>query len=146
MGDKKKSLSKAIGLENLPSCRKEKRAKHKLSKTSVVKPSLPTPTFQQPSIQIHDVDSSEPVRIALSMTTVPTSSQPPQRAFMNLIENEDLAWERFEKAVTDEDVTVCYDMSLKEFEQSDVHDLFKVRNLIFTSSCHSNIYVFIIIF
>ena len=45
MGDKKKSLSKAIGLENLPSCRKEKRAKHKSSKIGVVKPSLPTPTF-----------------------------------------------------------------------------------------------------
>ena len=45
---------------------------------------------------------------------------------MNLLENEDLAWERFEKAVTSEDVAVCYDMSLKEFEHSGVHDLFKV--------------------
>ena len=45
VGDKKKSLSKAIDLENLPSCRKEKRAKHKSSKIGVVKPSLPTPTF-----------------------------------------------------------------------------------------------------
>ena len=45
---------------------------------------------------------------------------------MNLLENEDLAWERFEKAMTGEDVAVCYDMSLKEFEHSGVHDLFKV--------------------
>ena len=65
---------------------------------------------------------------------------------MNLIENEDLAWEWFEKVVTDEGVVACYDMSLKEFEHLAVHDIFKVRNLIFTSSCHSNIYVFIIIF
>ena len=47
---------------------------------------------------------------------------------MNLLENEDLAWERFEKAVTNEDVAVCYDMSLKEFEHFDVHDLFKDGN------------------
>ena len=45
---------------------------------------------------------------------------------MNLLENEDLAWERFKKVVTDKDVAVCYDMSLKEFEHSAVDDLFKV--------------------
>ena len=38
---------------------------------------------------------------------------------MNLLENEDLA-------ITGEEVTACYDMSLKEFEHSGVHDLFKV--------------------
>ena len=45
---------------------------------------------------------------------------------MNIIENENLAWERFQKAVTDEDINVCYNMSLKDFEHSSVHDLFKV--------------------
>jgi len=50
---------------------------------------------------------------------------------MNLIENEDLAWERFEKAVSDEDIAVCYDMSLKDFEHFGVHHLFKVCNFIF---------------
>ena len=57
---------------------------------------------------------------------------------MNLFENEDLAWERFQKAVIDKDVDVCYDMSLKEFEHSAVHDLFKVffHYLVFISSCH----------
>ena len=53
---------------------------------------------------------------------------------MNLIENEDLAWECFEKAVFDKDIAACYDISLKEFEHSSVHDLFKVRNFIFASS------------
>ena len=28
--------------------------------------------------------------------------------------------------MTDEDVMACYDMSLKDFEHSGVHDLFKV--------------------
>ena len=45
---------------------------------------------------------------------------------MNIIENENLVWERFQKAVTNEDINVCYDMSLKDFEHSGVHDLFKV--------------------
>ena len=47
---------------------------------------------------------------------------------MNLLENEDLAWERFEKAMTREDVATCYDMSSKEFEHFAVLDLFKVCN------------------
>ena len=60
---------------------------------------------------------------------------------MNLLENEDLAWERFKKVVTDEDVAVCYDMSLKEFEHSAVHDLFKVRYFIFTLSYHTSYFL-----
>ena len=30
-------------------------------------------------------------------------------------------------AFLDEDISACYDMGLKEFEHSSVHDLFKVR-------------------
>ena len=59
---------------------------------------------------------------------------------VNLLENKDLAWERFEKAVTNEDVAMCYDMSLKEFEHSVVHDLFKV--ITFISSYHNDMYIY----
>ena len=45
---------------------------------------------------------------------------------MNLLENEGLAWESFQQAVTDKDIVICYDMFVKEFECSTVHDLFKV--------------------
>ena len=45
---------------------------------------------------------------------------------MTLLDNEGLAWERFNQTVTNEDVAVCYDMSMKEFERSTVHDVFKV--------------------
>ena len=139
VGDKRKNLSKAIDLENLPSHCKEKRAEHKPSKLQVVKPGLPVvPPIQQPSIQIHDVDI-EPARDPPSKTILPASSQPSQRIPMNFLENEDLAQERFEQAVTGEDVAACYDMSLKEFEHSGVHDLFKV--IIFTSSCNSNMQI-----
>ena len=58
--------------------------------------------------------------------TVPATSQPSPRVPLNIIGNESLAWERFQKAVTDEDINVCYNMSLKDFERSGVHDLFKV--------------------
>ena len=61
---------------------------------------------------------------------------------MNLVENGDLAWERFQKAVTDEDVVACHDMSLKEFEHSTIHDLFKVCDLTFALSCH--FYIFLV--
>ena len=86
VGDKRKNLSIAIDLENLPSRCEEKRAKLKSSKTGVVKPGLPVlPTSKQPSVQIHDMDT-EPARNPPSKI-VPTLSQPSQRAPMNLLEN-----------------------------------------------------------
>ena len=112
---------------NLPSHRGNKKAKHGLSKLGVVKSGLVIPlTSQQPSIQIHDLDSFVLVGVTSSKPVVTISFQPSRRLPINLLENEDLAWERFQKAVTDEDVVVCYDMSLREYEHSAVHDLFKV--------------------
>ncbi|XP_065635170.1 uncharacterized protein LOC136069947 [Quercus suber] len=120
-GEKRKTLSRNLDLGNLPSHRGKKA---KPSSTQVIKP----PSSQQP-VQVVDVDSSTPVETtpsqATSSKTVLTPSQPPRTASSNIIENEDLAWERFKKAVTDEDINACYDMSLKDFEHSGVHDLFK---------------------
>ena len=135
--DKRKKLSKTVELENLPSHLKDKRAKHRSSKTGVVKPSLTIPlTFQQSSIKVHDVDSFMPIKVTPSMTTAPTLSQPSQRVPMNLVENKDLAWEQFQIAVINKDMAACYDMSLKEFEYSTIHDLLKVCNFTFSSSWH----------
>ena len=111
-GDKRKPLSKKLDIGNLPS-RRGKKAKHVSSQTT--KPNLPPP---QPSIKIYDVDSSTPTettssKTPLSKTTVPATSQPSTQVPMNIIENENLAWERFQKAITDEDINVCYDMSLR---------------------------------
>ena len=124
--DKRKSLSKNLDLGNLPS-RQGKKAKHGPSKTGIVQANPPTPP---PSVQIFDVDLSTPVDVTSSKTTS-ASSQPSQRIPMNIIENEDLAWERFGKAVFDEDIVVCYDMSLNDFEHFGVYDLFKVCILFF---------------
>ena len=66
-------------------------------------------------------------KIPSSKSTVSGLSQPFEKTSKNIIENEDLAWEHFQMAVLDEDINVCYDMDLKEFEHSGVHNLFKVR-------------------
>ena len=134
--DKRKPLPKNLDIGNLPS-QWGKKAKHGSSQTA--KPNLPP---SQPSIKIYDVDSSTPTKTMPSKTppskmTVPTTSQPSQQVPSNIIENEDLAWERFQKAIIDEDINICYDISLKDFEHSGVHDLFKVNDclcLIFTIS------------
>ena len=129
-GDKKRSLSKNLDLGNLPNCR-GKKAKH--GSSQIIKPNI---SSSQQFVKIYDVDSSTPIettpfKTPPSKMTVPATSQPSQQVPSNIIENEDLAWERFQKAVLDEDINVCYDMSLKDFEHSDVHDLFKVSNYIF---------------
>lgn len=97
-GDKRKTLSKMIDLGNLPSCRGHKKAKHGSSKFGVVKPVsiVPPASSKQPSIQILDLDSSIPTGATPSKPTVTTSSQPSKSVPMNLLENKDLAWERFQ--------------------------------------------------
>ena len=75
---------------------------------------------------------------------MPATSQPSPQVLTNIIENENLAWERFQRAVIDEDINVSYDMSLKDFEHSGVHDLFKV--IVFVSSLKIHIYIYIYYF
>ena len=126
-GDKRKSLPKNLDLGSLPS-RRNKRVKHSSSK--VTKLILPQPNL---IVQAIDVDVSPPIETTSSKTPprmiTSVLSQPPPRVSSNIIENEDLAWQRFEEAVKDEDIHACYDMSLKDFEHSGVHDLFKVNLL-----------------
>ena len=127
-GDKRKPLSKNLDIGNLPS-RQGKKAKHVPSQ--IVKPNPPPP---QLSIKIYDVDSSTPTETTLSKTPsskmiVRATSQPSTHVPKNIIENENLAWEHFQKAVIDEDINICYDMSLKDFEHSGLHDLLKVMVL-----------------
>ena len=69
-------------------------------------------------MQILDLDSSNPPKS--------TQSKAPNGSPMTLLKSEGLAWERFQKVVSEEDVAICYDMFVKEFERSTIHDLFKV--------------------
>ena len=61
-GDKRKSLPKNLDLEGLPN-RRDKRAKHSLSKVVKFKPAQ-----FHPPIQVVDVDSSTPVKSSPSKT------------------------------------------------------------------------------
>ena len=127
--DKRKSSPKMLDFGNLPN-RRGKKVKHGSSRPEIAKSNLAP---SQSSIQIIDFDLFVPadslakaIVPPLSKTIAPTLFQPSQRVPLNLLENENFAWERFEKVVTSEDVVVCYNMSLKEFEHSGVHNLFKV--------------------
>ncbi|XP_023921479.1 uncharacterized protein LOC112032943 [Quercus suber] len=131
-GEKRKTLSRTLDLGNLPS-RRSKKIKQVSSQARV---NLPP---SQPPTQVVDVDSSTPIETPPSKTptpttTIPTSSQPSQRVASNIVENEDLAWERFQNAVLEEDINACYDMSLREFEHSGVHDLFKAMSKFMAAS------------
>ena len=73
-----------------------------------------------------DLDSSNPPEA--------TSSKPLSGSPMTFLRSEGLAWKRFQQAVYEEDVAIYYDMSVKEFEHSTVHDLFKVLFLVYNHS------------
>ena len=126
---KRKALSKIIDMGSLPSHRGHKKARHRSSKSGLVKACsvVPLAPAKQPStLQILDLDSSNPPKA--------TSSKPPSGSPMTLLRSEGLAWERFQQVVFKEDIAIYYDMFVKEFERSTVHDLFKVLFLIFNHS------------
>ena len=103
--DKRKSLPRNLDLGSHPS-RRDKRVKQSSSK--VAKPILPQPNL---SVQTIDVDVSPPMETTSSKTPPRTitsvSSQPPPRVSSNIVENEDLAWQRFQEAVKDMLVMTC---------------------------------------
>ena len=124
-GKKRKNISSRVDLGDLPS-RRGREKKHRSSKPQDVQ-SIPLVPDQEPPVQILDSEPKDPLSKKISSTVqAPTSSQPSKEVPQHLLRNEDLAWERFTTAVTDVDVTACYNMSLKDFEHSSVHDLFKV--------------------
>lgn len=42
-----------------------------------------------------------------------------------LLRSKALAWNKFKTVLKEDDVMACYDMSVKEFEHTTIHDLFK---------------------
>ena len=55
------------------------------------------------------------LKLVLSSLEV-TLSKPPSGSPMTLFRSEGLAWERFQQAMSEEDVAICYNMYLKEVE------------------------------
>ena len=114
-----------IDMGSLPSRQGNKKPRHGLSKSGVIEtgPLIPLTNVKQPfMVQILDVDSSNPPGVNPSKRPIgPLDSGP-----KTLLRSEGLAWDRFKQAVSDKDVAICCDMSVKEFELSTVHNLFKV--------------------
>ena len=126
--EKRKNISSRVDLGDLPS-RRGREKKHKSSKPQDVK--SPLASNQESPVQILTLDSESKDPLSKKTSSIvhaPTPSTPSKEVPQHLLGNEDLAWERFSMAVTDVDVDVgaCYNMSLKDFEHSGVHDLFKV--------------------
>ena len=133
-GDKRKNLSLGVDLGNLSSRHREKKPKHKSSKPKDVQ-FTPLVSISEP-VDVQILDDPEPKDSPahiLSVTKTRSSSLSSQQVSQNHIRNKDLAWERFGMVVTDADVATCYNMSLKDFEHSGVHDLFKVCKLFLLS-------------
>ena len=127
---KSKSISSAVDLDDLPSRRGPK--KQKPGKTSLPK----VPKFTPPTVNLDDpLGDVEPVQTIHPVQTdppppakashKPKSSEPSDRP-SNLVLDEGYTWRTFKGIVTEREVNECYYMSVKEFERSSIHDLFKV--------------------
>ena len=121
-------MSKKLDIGSLPSRRGNKKQKVDSPMPSttpvvVLNPAAPTAKPMVPKIDSSltrpDAKSSNPSLKA------PLSNDSP----LTLLRSENLAWNKFKQVVRNEDVFVCYDMSIKEFEHSTIHDLFKVTFL-----------------
>ena len=126
IGKKRKNISSRVDLGDLPS-RRGREKKHKSTKSQDVK-SPPPVSNQESPMQILTLDSEPkdtPSKKVSSTVHAPTSSLSSKEVPQHLLGNEDLAWERFTTAMTDVDVAACYNMSLKDFEHSGVHNILK---------------------
>jgi len=59
-------------------------------------------------------------------SSVPPVTTLPKDSPLTLLRNETLAWNILKQVKKDEDIDICYNMFVKEFEQSTIHDLCKV--------------------
>ena len=82
-----------------------------------------SPVDVEPVQTIHPVQS-EPTPQTKTPRKPPSSE--PSDCPSNLVLDESYAWRTFKGIVTDNEVNECYNMSVKEFERSGIHNLFKV--------------------
>ena len=129
---KSKSISSAVDLDDLPSHRGPK--KQKPGKTSLPKVPKFTPltvNLDDPPVDVEPVQTvhlvqTNPPPPPVKASRKPNSSKPSDRP-SNLVQDESYAWRTFKGIVTEHEVNECYNMSVKEFERSGIHDLFKVN-------------------
>ena len=134
---KSKSISSAMDLDDLPSRRGAKKQKPvKTPIPKVPKFTPPTVNLDEPPVDVEPVQTVHPIQTDLPPLSAKNSrklsqSEPSDRP-SNLVLDESYAWRMFKGIVTDNEVNECYNMSMREFECSGIHDLFKVS---FACSC-----------
>ena len=120
-----------MDLNDLPSRRGPK--KKKPSKASLPKvPNFTTPTVDldetlvdvEPIQTVHPI-KTDPIPLPAKTPRKPHPSKPSERP-SNLVLDESYAWRTFKGIVTDNEVNECYNISMKEFERTGIHVLFKV--------------------
>ena len=127
---KSKPISSAVDLDDLPSRQGPKKQKSgKTSLPKVPKFVPPTVNLDEPLVDVEPVQTIHPVQS--DPPPPPKASRKPSLSERsdrpsNLVLDESYVWRTFKGIVTDREVNECYNMSVKEFECSGVHDLFKV--------------------
>ena len=119
-----------MNLGDLPSHRgprKQKPSKNPLPKVPKFTP--PTVDLDDPAINVVPVQTIPPGQTDppfLAKTSHKTHPSEPFKQLPNLVLDEGYEWRTFKGIITDNEVNSCYNMSVKDFERSTVHDLFKV--------------------
>ena len=119
-----------MDLGDLPSHRGLK--KQKPSKTPLPK----VPKFTPPTVDLDDlVVNVVPVQTVpfvqsdpppLAKTPHRTHPLEPSKRPPNFVLDKGYAWKTFKGIIIDNEVNSCYNMSVRDFEGSTIHDLFKV--------------------
>ena len=138
-----------MDLDDLPSRRGPKKQKPvkadkaPLPKVPKIVPS--TVNLDESPIDVEHVQTIHPIQTEPTPQTKsarkPPSSEPSDRP-SNLVLDESYAWRTFKGIVTDNEVNECYNMLVKEFECSGIHDLFKVSFIrlgVFLASFQNNV-------
>ena len=128
---KAKSISSVMDLDDLPSRRGPKKQRPvKADKASL--PKVPkfvplTVNLDESPVDMEPVQTIHPIQIdptpPAKTPRKPHPSEPSDRP-SNLVLDENYAWRTFKGIVTDNEVNECYNMSVKDFERSGIHDLF----------------------
>ena len=128
---KSKSISSTVDLDDLPSRRGPKKQKSdKTSLPKVPKFTPPTVNLDDPSVDVEPVQTIHPIQtdpppLPTKASRKPNPSEPSNRP-SNLVLDKGYAWKTFKGIVTEHEVNECYNMLVKKFEHSGIHDLFKV--------------------
>ena len=134
----RKTISSSVDLGDLPSRRGLK--KHKPNKTPLRKVPKFTPSMvdlDDPMVNVAPVQTIPPIQYENLPPPTKASrrahpSKPSKRP-SNLVLDKGYAWKTFKEIITDNEVNSCYNMSMRDFEHSAIHDL--LRYITFIHLC-----------